>query len=54
MPETVSDWSASREVALTVGAAGAVSVELTPTGGDAKDVALSVTEAESVTLSSNR
>jgi hypothetical protein len=52
-PVTVSAWFTSSAVALTVGAAGAVSCETTLTVEDAADVAVSGVFAESVTLSSN-
>lgn len=53
VPVTVSVWSASSAVALTVGAAGAVSAELTATLDDGEENAVSEVVAESVTSSSN-
>ena len=53
MPVTVNAWLTSNAVALTVGAAGAVSPECTVTVGEAVDVAVTGVVALSVTFSSN-
>jgi len=52
-PVTVSTWSTSNARALTVGAEGVPSGELTDTLGEAGDTPVSATEALSVTLSLN-
>ena len=53
VPVTVNAWLTSNAVALTVGAAGAVSAECTVTVGEAVDVAVTGVVALSVTFSSN-
>ena len=53
VPCTVNTWFTSSAVALTVGAAAAVSAVLTVTVADAADVVVSGVVALSVTFSSN-
>jgi hypothetical protein len=53
VPVTVRVWLGEIVVALTVGAAGAVSADLTVTVGEAAEVTVSGVEALSVTWSSN-
>ena len=54
VPDTVSNWSASKEVALGVGARGARSAVLTVTVEDAVEISISAVVALSVTFSSKR
>ena len=53
VPVTVNAWLTSNAVALTVGAAGAVSAECTVTVEEAPDVDVSDVVALSVTCNSN-